>query len=155
MVSFLAAMWKDIGIDVKIDLREASVLNGILVKNEHAPLTFLANSVMLAGATLQTYTMDESNTYQVNVVDDLEINEASENWVSEPDPVKANKILKDWNVLWHKKVYNAYLPTPYVSVAYWPWVENYAGEVNESSSMSVGGIFARAWVNSDLKAKIQ
>ena len=155
VVSFLAAMWKDIGIDVKIDLREASVLNGILVKNEHAPLTFLANSVMLAGATLQTYTMDESNTYQVNVVDDLEINEASENWVSEPDPVKANKILKDWNVLWHKKVYNAYLPTPYVSVAYWPWVENYAGEVNESSSMSVGGIFARAWVNSDLKAKIQ
>jgi peptide/nickel transport system substrate-binding protein len=155
VVSFLAAMWKDIGIDVKIDLRDASVLNGILVKNEHAPLTFLANSVMLAGATLQTYTMDESQTYQVNVVDDLEINEAYENWVSEPDPVKSNKILKDWNVLWHKKVYNAYLPSPYVSVAYWPWVENYAGEVNESSSMSVGGIFARAWVNSDLKAKIQ
>ena len=37
---------------------------------------------------------------------------------------------------------------------FWPWVENYAGEVNESSSMSVGGIFARAWINSDLKAEI-
>ena len=55
VVSFLAAMWKDIGIDVKIDLRDSTTLDGMLNKNEHAPLTFLANSVMLAGATLQTY----------------------------------------------------------------------------------------------------
>ncbi len=49
VVSFLVAMWKDIGIDVKIDLRDPSTLDGILNKNEHAPMTVLANSVGLAG----------------------------------------------------------------------------------------------------------
>ena len=89
------------------------------------------------------------------VVDDPEINEIYAKWSSTLDPVEANKIMKGLNQLWLSKAYVAYAPTPMVTVAYWPWVENYAGEVNESSSMSVGGIFARAWVNSDLKAKIQ
>ena len=155
VVSFLAAMWKDVGINVKIDLQDSTTLDGMLNKNEHAPLTFLANAVFTAPGTLVSFAVDESNAYQVAVVDDPEINEVYEKWENTLDPVEGAKIIKGLNVLWHKKVYNAYLPSPYVSVAYWPWVENYAGEVNESSSMSVGGIFARAWVNSDLKAKIQ
>ena len=155
VVSFLVANWKDIGIDVKIDLLESAVFNGLLNKNEHAPLTFSANSVLAPGATLYSYAVDESNAYHVAVVDDLEINEVYDKWEHTLDNVEANKILKGLNVLWHKKAYVAYLPTPYVSVAYWPWVENYAGEVNESQAFSVGGIFGRAWINSDLKAKIQ
>ena len=154
VVSFLAAMWKDIGIDVKIDLRDSSVMNGILVKKEHAPMFFGANSVMSPGATLLTWAVDESQTYNVWVVDDPEINEVFEKWQNTSDPVEAAKILKGLNVLWLSKAYVAYLPSPYVTLAHWPWVENYAGEVNESSSMAVGGIFARAWINSDLKAEI-
>lgn len=155
VVSFLAAMWKDIGIDVKIDLRDASVMNGILVKNEHAPMFFGSNSVLAPGSTLNFYAVDEANTYHVNVVDDPEINEVYEKYQNTFDPVEAAKIIKGLNVLWHKKAYVAYLPTPYVTVAFWPWVENYAGEVNDSQCFSVGGIFGRAWINSDLKAKIQ
>ena len=154
MVSFLAAMWKDIGIDVKIDLRDSTTLDGILNKNNHAPLTFLANSVGLPGFTLYGFAINEDAPYQVAVVDDPEINEVFDKWEHTLDNVEANKIIKGLNVLWHEKAYVAYLPTPYVSVAYWPWVENYAGEVNESQAFSVGGIFGRAWINSDLKAKI-
>ena len=155
VVSFLAAMWKDIGIDVKIDLRDATTLDGILNKNEHAPMTFLANSVGLPGTTLLTFAVDESNTYHTAVVDDPEINEIYAKWSSTLDPVEANKIMKGLNQLWLSKAYVAYAPTPMVTMAYWPWVENYAGEVNDTAAFSVGGIFARAWINSDLKAKIQ
>ncbi len=154
VVSFLAAMWKDIGIDVKIDLRESATFDGLLNKNEHAPLTFAANSVFMPGSTLLSYAVDESNAYHVAVVDDLEINEVFDKWENTLDNVEAAKIIKGLNVLWHEKAYVAYLPTPYVSVAYWPWVENYAGEVNETQAFSVGGIFGRAWINSDLKAEI-
>ena len=154
VVSFLAAMWKDIGIDVKIDLRDSSVMNGILVKKEHTPMFFGANSVMSPGATLLTWAVDESQTYNVWVVDDPEINEVFEKWQNTSDNVEAAKIIKGLNVLWLSKAYVAYLPSPYVTMAHWPWVENYAGEVNESSSFAVGGIFARAWINSDLKAEI-
>ncbi len=154
VVSFLAAMWKDIGIDVKIDLRDSTTLDGILNKNEHAPMTFLANSVGLPGQTLSTFAIEEWATYQTAVVDDPELNEIYAKWSQTVDPVEANKIMKGLNQLWLSKAYVAYVPTPMVTMAYWPWVENYAGETNDTCCFSVGGIFARAWINSDLKAEI-
>jgi len=147
-------MWKDIGIDVKIDLRDSTTLDGILNKNEHAPLTVLANSVGLPGNTLHSFVVDENGTYQTAVVDDPELNEIYAKWSQTEDPVEANKLMKGLNQLWLSKAYVAYAPTPLVTVAYWPWVENYAGEVNDTCCFSVGGIFARAWINSDLKAEI-
>ena len=154
VVSFLAAMWKDIGIDVKIDLRDSTTLDGILNKNEHAPMTFLANSVGLPGNTLHGFAIDENQTYQTAVVDDPELNEIYERWSTTEDPVEANKLMKGLNQLWLSKAYVAYAPTPMVTMAHWPWVENYAGEVNDTAAFAVGGIFARAWINSDLKAEI-
>ena len=155
VVSFLTAMWKDIGIDVKIDLRDSATLDGILNKqNEHAPITLLANSVGLPGNTLSSFAIREQDTYQTAVVDDPELNEIYAQWSKTIDPVEGDKIMKGLNQLWLAKAYVAYAPTPMVSIAYWPWVENYAGETNDSSAFSVGGIFARAWINSDLKAEI-
>ena len=154
VVSFLAAMWKDIGIDVKIDLRDSTTLDGILTQNEHAPLTFLRNCLCLPGHTLMAFGVDEAQVYQVNVVDDPEINEVYEQWGQAQDPAEAAKIMKGLNVLWLSKVYTAYAPTPRVNIAYWPWVENYAGEVNVGCCFMVGGIFARAWINRDFKGKI-
>ena len=117
-------------------------------------MTFLANSVGLPGTTLLTFAVDESSTYQTAVVDDPEINEIYAKWSSTLDLDEANKIMKGLNQLWLSKAYVAYAPTPMVTMAYWPWVENYAGETNDTCCFSVGGIFARAWINSDLKAEI-
>ena len=154
MVSFLVAMWKDIGIDVKIDLRDSTTLDGILNKKEHAPLTFLTNSVGYPGVTFAGFAIDESNTYAVAMADDLENQEIFAKWSQTVDPVEANKIIKGLNQLWLAKAYMAYAPTPMVTMAYWPWVQNYAGVVNDTSAFSVGGIFAQPWINSDLKAEI-
>ena len=154
VVSFLTAMWKDIGIDVKIDLRDSSALDGILNKNEHAPVTLFANSVGLPGNTLESFAVGENHTYQTAVVDDPEINEIFAKWSRTVDPVEADKIMKGLNQQWLEKAYVAYAPTPMVTMAHWPWVENYAGEVNDTCCFSVGGIFARSWINSDLKAEI-
>ena len=156
VVSFLAAMWKDIGIDVKIDLRDPSTLDGILNKNEHAPMTVLANSTGMGipGNALVNVIVEENLTYMTAVVDDPEINEIYAKWEQTTDPVEANKILKGLNQLWLAKANYAYAPSPMVTLAHWPWVENYYGEVNDTCCFSVGAIFARAWINSDLKAEI-
>ena len=154
VVSFLAAMWKDIGIDVKIDLRDQPALDGLLAKNEHAPITLLTAAVGLPGFSLYGYAINEDGPYHVAVVDDPELNEIYAKWTQTTDPVEANKILKGLNQLQLAKAYVAYLPSPMLTMAYWPWVENYAGEVNEACCYAVGGIFARAWINRDLKAEI-
>ena len=129
-------------------------MDGILNKNEHAPITILANSVGLPGFTLYGFAISEDGPYQVAVVDDLELNEIYAKWTQTVDPAEGDKILKGLNQLQLAKAYVVYLPSPMLTMAYWSWVENYAGEVNEACCYAVGGIFARAWINRDLKAEI-
>jgi peptide/nickel transport system substrate-binding protein len=46
-----------------------------------------------------------------------------------------------------------WLPTPYVYTAWWPWVKNYAGELR-AGSVRPGPIYARMWIDEELKKKM-
>jgi peptide/nickel transport system substrate-binding protein len=46
-----------------------------------------------------------------------------------------------------------WLPTPYIFTAWWPWVKNYAGELR-AGAVRPGPIYARIWVDQDLKKKM-
>jgi peptide/nickel transport system substrate-binding protein len=46
-----------------------------------------------------------------------------------------------------------WLPTPYVYTAWWPWVKNYGGELSVGS-IRPGPIYARIWIDQDLKKKM-
>lgn len=46
-----------------------------------------------------------------------------------------------------------WLPTPYVFTAWWPWVRNYAGELNAGAARP-GPIYARIWIDHALKKKM-
>ena len=46
-----------------------------------------------------------------------------------------------------------WLPTPYIFTAWWPWVKNYAGELR-AGAVRPGPIYARIWIDQDLKKKM-
>jgi peptide/nickel transport system substrate-binding protein len=46
-----------------------------------------------------------------------------------------------------------WLPTPYVYTAWWPWVKNYNGELR-AGAVRPGPIYARIWIDQDLKKKM-
>ena len=46
-----------------------------------------------------------------------------------------------------------WLPIPYVYSAWWPWVKNYAGELN-AGPFRPGPIYARIWIDQELKKKL-
>ena len=46
-----------------------------------------------------------------------------------------------------------WLPTPYAHTAWWPWVKNYNGELR-AGAVRPGPIYARIWVDQDLKKKL-
>ena len=46
-----------------------------------------------------------------------------------------------------------WLPTPYIFTAWWPWVKNYGGELR-AGAVRPGPIYARIWVDQDLKKKM-
>ena len=46
-----------------------------------------------------------------------------------------------------------WLPTPYLYTAWWPWVKNYGGELR-AGAVRPGPIYARIWVDQELKKKM-
>ncbi len=104
--------------------------------------------------TLFGSTINVDSHYNLSLVDDPELLAMYKQAEQTMDLVEQAKLLKELNQKILAKSYMGYVPTPYVPLAYWPWVENYYGEVNDTATFTVGNIFARAWINSDLKAKI-
>ncbi|CAJ95515.1 ABC transporter substrate-binding protein [Cupriavidus necator] len=46
-----------------------------------------------------------------------------------------------------------WLPTPYMYTAWWPWVRNYGGELR-AGAVRPGPIYARMWIDQDMKKKL-
>jgi peptide/nickel transport system substrate-binding protein len=46
-----------------------------------------------------------------------------------------------------------WLPIPYTYAAWWPWVKNYGAELNVGS-LRPGPIYARIWIDQELKKKL-
>jgi peptide/nickel transport system substrate-binding protein len=46
-----------------------------------------------------------------------------------------------------------WLPTPHLYTAWWPWVKNYSGELR-AGAVRPGPIYARIWVDQDMKKKM-
>ena len=63
---------------MKNSLKNIVFCQTLLNKNEHAPITLLANSVGLPGLTMNAFAIDEAALAQVAVVDDPELNEIYE-----------------------------------------------------------------------------
>ena len=46
-----------------------------------------------------------------------------------------------------------WLPTPYIYTAWWPWVQNYDGELR-AGAVRPGPIYARIWIDREMKKKM-
>jgi peptide/nickel transport system substrate-binding protein len=61
--------------------------------------------------------------------------------------------MKELSVYAMDKAPAIWLPGGYGYVAYWPWVKNYHGEIRVGA-WRPGPIFARIWIDEDLKKKM-
>ncbi len=119
-------MWKDIGVDVIIDLREGPTMIGLANNKTHAPMTILANSVGNPHGTLWNIVLNPKATYNLSMVNDPEL---IADWRHIEQTPWSPKLIKELNLNVLAKSYFGYVPTPFVHLAtpkpYWPWVENY------------------------------
>ena len=72
-----------------------------------------------------------------------------------PDPAERDRISKTIAIEGLKRASRVELPSGFYAVAWWPWLENYYGELEPSTASNQSAMMARLWVNSDLKAKLQ
>ena len=70
-----------------------------------------------------------------------------------PDETKRQKMLRELTSKIIEDAPYIWLPTQYVYAAWWPWVKNYNGELSVGS-LRPGPIYARIWIDQELKKKM-
>lgn len=71
----------------------------------------------------------------------------------ERDEPKRQAMLKAMTVEILDKAPYIWLPTPYLYTAWWPWVQNYQGELR-AGAVRPGPIYARIWIDQEMKKKM-
>ncbi len=66
------------------------------------------------------------------------------------DEAKRQQMLREMTVETLDKAPYVWLATPYVFTAWWPWVQNYNGELR-AGAVRPGPIYARIWIDQEMK----
>src|SRR5262249_32308076 len=69
------------------------------------------------------------------------------------DEAKRQQLLREMTVEILDKAPYLWLPIPYVYAAWWPWVQNYDGELRVGAERP-GPIYARIWIDQEMKKKM-
>jgi peptide/nickel transport system substrate-binding protein len=157
----LVAFWKDIGVDVSIDVQDQTSMGSILRSKKHEPVTLFTHGgpadqfsplgvYIFPNFVLNT----SSSTTKSIVMDNPELQELYDRAFGTLDVVEQQKLLKELSQKILAGNYYAIVPTGHVNLAHWPWLENYYGEDGESVGGLQRGVFSRVWINSALKQEL-
>ncbi len=155
MAEIIMANLRDIGIDVKAQMVDSTTTDALMSKKEHAPMLLFGHSVFPMYGALWRYAKleDRGNAGMLNDPGINALFTYGERFTS--DTAERLRLMKTMAIEGLKRASNVDLPSGYYAVAWWPWLENYYGEVEPSTADNKAPLWARAWINSKLKAKIQ
>jgi len=126
ILAIIKSYWEDIGVDLKIDVREYAVYYAARIKDT---MPEMYCDMVQSSSPLKPYTWMPGNYWNHSNVDDPYINESLDVvWAQYWDtPYRCEKI-KELNPYVLDLALCFPVPTPYVYVFWWPWVKSYSGE---------------------------
>jgi peptide/nickel transport system substrate-binding protein len=69
------------------------------------------------------------------------------------DEGKRQQMIREMTIEIVDKAPYVWLPTPHIFTAWWPWVQNYNGELR-AGAVRPGPIYARIWIDQEMKKKM-
>ncbi|MBA7592487.1 hypothetical protein ES708_34672 [subsurface metagenome] len=148
MLSMIKAYWVDIGVELELDVREGAAVSAAMRAGDYE---------LLIGATAINPLLHEFGHYTTR--------DSHLNWAFVDDPWFESQIIegtrmfpgpdkdaftKGLALYWIGQCWYANFPAPVYYVYHWPWVKGYYGET-EGGDFETGNIFARMWLDQDLK----
>ena len=70
-----------------------------------------------------------------------------------PQESRRQEMIREMTIEMLDKAPYVWLPTPYYYSAWWPWVQNYNGELR-AGAVRPGPIYARIWIDREMKKKM-
>jgi peptide/nickel transport system substrate-binding protein len=148
----LAAYLEQIGVKAELVPTEyAAFLSAMTTRKHHSG--YLMNSSHTNPTTSIRKSFISEQTWNPSMYSDKAFDKKMDEVYASRDEEKRKAMLREMTREIVDKAPYIWLPTPYVYAAWWPWVKNYGGEMN-TSSLRPGPIYARIWIDQDLKKKL-
>jgi peptide/nickel transport system substrate-binding protein len=152
LIPLVSAYLEQVGVKMEIQTMEYAAFLSAMTTRTLAAGYFMAN-----GHTNPTTTIRKSfitgQTWNPSQWSDPKLDERMEAAYQEKDETKRQAELRAMTTEMLDKAPYVWLPTPYYFTAWWPWVKGYEGELR-AGSVRPGPIYARIWVDQDLKKKM-
>src|SRR5258705_363239 len=152
LIPLLAAYFEQVGVRIEIQTMEYGAFLSAMTSKTNA-----AGYLMNNGHTNPTTTIRKSfvrgQVWNPSQWNDPEYDKKMDAVYLEQDESKRQAMLKEMTREILDKAPYIWLPTPYIFTAWWPWVKNYGGELR-AGAVRPGPIYARIWIDQDLKKKM-
>ncbi|MCK1334603.1 ABC transporter substrate-binding protein [Bradyrhizobium sp. 38] len=152
LISLVAAYLEQVGVKMEIQPMEYGAFLSAMTTRSLAIGYFMDN-----GHTSPTTTIRKSfmtgQTWNPSQWSDPKLDERMEAVYQERDESRRQAALRTITTEIVDKAPYLWLPTPYVYTAWWPWLKGYAGELRAGAERP-GPIYARMWIDQDLKRKM-
>jgi peptide/nickel transport system substrate-binding protein len=152
LLPLVAGYLEQVGVKMEIQTMEYAAFLSAMTSKQNAPGYFMDN-----GHTNPTRTLHKSFVYsqpwnpaQWN---DPKFSAKMDQVYLEPDESKRIQMIDEMTTEIVDKAPYVWLPTPYNFTAWWPWVKGYEGELRAGAARP-GPIYARMWIDQDLKKKM-
>ena len=152
LAPLIAGYLEKVGVKVEIQPMEYGVYLSSMMKRTHGPGYFMLN-----GHTNPTTTIRKSfvtgQAWNPSGWSDPAFDRKVEEVYRTRDEPMRQQMLRDLTVEILDKAPYVWLPIPYVYAAWWPWVQNYNGELRAGAERA-GPIYARIWIDQEMKKKM-
>ena len=161
IMSLVKGYLAEVGIDMEIDVVEATTFGSVLFSKKFPAMSFISwgnNGIDDAFGWAHDGWRSEAGVKSVynfgNVHDDVAY-EAYEKLVRTLDPEEQSQIRREENVREIDLCWEIPIPTPAVYFFWMPWLKGYAGEVGVGPDPGENtGVLRYVWIDQDLKFKI-
>lgn len=152
MLSLVAAYLEQVGVKIEIQQLEYGAFLAAMNNRTVAPGYFMGQSPTNPTTTLRKQFV-KGQAWNPSQFDEPEFEKKVMAVFLERDEAKRQSMLKAATREILDKAPYIWLPVQYVYSAWWPWVQNYGGELR-AGAMRPGPIHARIWVDQELKKKM-
>ena len=152
LAPLLAAYLEQIGVKAELQPTEYGAFLSAMSTRKHAA-GYLMNSSHTNPTTSISKSFVSGAMWNPAMFTDPKYDAKMNEVVATRDENKRKEMLREMTVEIMDQAPYIWLPTPYVYAAWWPLVKNYGGEMSVGS-IRPGPIYARIWIDQELKKKL-
>jgi peptide/nickel transport system substrate-binding protein len=152
LLALISAYLEQVGVKMEIQTLEYGAFLSAMTTRTVAPGYFMLNSPTNPTTTLRKQFV-KGQQWNVSQYNDPEFDKKMAAVFAERDESKRQTALRALTREVLDKAPYIWLPAQYIYTAWWPWVQNYGGELRAGATPP-GPIHARVWIDQEMKKKL-